>query len=206
VRQFLRPVVVLAMLAAAGAALLAFVHDATRPRIVANHETELLRMLSEVIPPGVYDNALVRDEVLISASELGSGTPLRAWRASRAGEPTAIAMTVVAPDGYSGPIRLLVGISAEGELLGVRVLSHRETPGLGDDIELRRSNWIMGFDGHSLDDPSPDRWSVRRDGGVFDQFSGATVTPRAVVSAVKRALLYFKAHRDWLFSQRSSTP
>src|SRR5690606_19926340 len=98
-------------------------------------------------------------------------------------------------------IRLLVGISADGILTGVRVLSHRETPGLGDPIELRKSPWILQFDGKRLDDPPEALWAVEKDGGIFDGLTGATVTPRAVVRAVRNTLLYFERHRDELFAQ-----
>ena len=114
--------------------------------------------------------------------------------------PVAVVLALIAPDGYGGPIKLLVGINADGSLAGVRVVNHHETPGLGDAIDTRRSNWILGFTGRSLGDPSPAQWAVRKDGGVFDQFTGATITPRAVVKAVKRALVYFEAHRDTLFA------
>ncbi len=106
----------------------------------------------------------------------------------------------VAPDGYAGSIRLLVGIGADGRLLGVRVVAHRETPGLGDAIDERKSTWIDGFKGRSLGDPALERWHVKKDGGDFDQFTGATVTPRAVVGAVLDALLYFEANRATLLA------
>jgi electron transport complex protein RnfG len=111
----------------------------------------------------------------------------------------ALLLSPVAPNGYSGAIRLLAAIRPDGTLAGVRVLEHRETPGLGDAIEARRSNWILGFEGRSLGNPEPLRWKVRRDGGDFDQFAGATVTPRAVVQSVYEALVFFKDRRDRLF-------
>jgi electron transport complex protein RnfG len=117
----------------------------------------------------------------------------------RAGTTVAVLLNVVAPDGYAGPIRLLVAVDAAGRVLGVRVLEHRETPGLGDAIESRRSDWLRGFDGRSLVDPPRDRWEVRRDGGDFDQFTGATVTPRAVVRAVRKTLVHVERHHDELF-------
>ena len=205
-QQFLKPVIVLTALAAAGAVLLTFVHIATKPRVVANSETALLRTLNQVIPSGIYDNRLHADVIRISANELGSEETLSAWRARSGGKPAALAMTVIAPDGYGGPIRLLVGVSADGILMGVRVLAHDETQGFGDAIELGRSEWILGFSRRSLDHPPLNRWGVRGDGGAFDQLSGATITSRAVVLAVKRALLYFDAHRDWLFSAKPAAP
>ena len=106
---------------------------------------------------------------------------------------------MVAPDGYSGDIHLLLGVDPDGRVLGLRVIRHRETPGLGDYIERRRSDWILGFDGRRLGEPEAARWAVRQDGGDFDARSGATVTPRAVVKAVRRALAGLDAHRAVLF-------
>ena len=108
-------------------------------------------------------------------------------------------LETVAPDGYNGSIRLLVAINLDSTLAGVRVVQHRETPGLGDAIDAQRSDWILGFDGKSLTTPPRKDWKVKRDGGDFDQFTGATITPRAVVKAVKKALLYFQANGHGLF-------
>jgi electron transport complex protein RnfG len=112
----------------------------------------------------------------------------------------AVLLNAVARDGYAGPIRLLVAVDPAGRLLGVRVLEHRETPGLGDLVDARHSDWIRGFDGRALGDPPPARWTVRKDGGDFDQFTGATVTPRAVVRGVRRVLEYIELHRQELFA------
>ena len=113
----------------------------------------------------------------------------------------AAVLTAVAPEGYGGGIRLLVAINYDGTLAGVRVLSHHETPGLGDKIEAERSDWILQFEGLSLENPAPRNWRVKKDGGRFDQFTGATITPRAVVAAVYDALVYFEAHREALFER-----
>jgi electron transport complex protein RnfG len=112
----------------------------------------------------------------------------------------AVIIPVTAPDGYSGDIELIVGINGDGSVAGVRVLAHRETPGLGDKVELKKSGWILGFDGKSLADPLPDYWKVKKDRGVFDQFTGATITPRAVTAAVRRSLEYFNEHRERLLA------
>src|SRR5690606_4959952 len=119
---------------------------------------------------------------------LGTTQPVTVYRAFRGGEPVAALFNSVAPDGYSGEIRLLVGVRVDGSLSGVRVLSHKETPGLGDPIEVRHSDWITRFSGLSLENPPFERWKVRRDGGDFDQFTGATITPRAVVKATRNTL------------------
>jgi electron transport complex protein RnfG len=123
------------------------------------------------------------------------------YRARKYGWPVAVVLAPVAPDGYNGTIRLLVAIKMDGTLAGVRVIQHRETPGLGDAIEAERSDWILGFDGKSLNDPVQEKWKVKRDGGDFDQFTGATITPRAVVKAVNKALLYFRLHGHSLFER-----
>lgn len=192
---------VLAVFATVGVGLVAFTEDATRARIEANERAYLLKTLNDVLPADRYDNDLFTDTIQVSDPELlGTDDPVTVYRAFRGGRPAGVILAPAAPDGYSGPIRLLVGISAEGVLSGVRVTSHRETPGLGDAIEAQRSDWILGFDGRSIGDPPQARWAVRRDGGDFDQLTGATVTPRAVVKAVRDALLYFSAHRATLFA------
>ncbi len=114
-------------------------------------------------------------------------------------EPVAALFVVAARDGYAGPIRLLIGIKMDGTVTGVRVLQHRETPGLGDRIEITKSDWVLQFDGQSLRDPVPGLWAIKDDGGQFDQLTGASVTPRAVIKAIKETLIYFEANRDSIF-------
>jgi len=191
--------VLLALFGVVGTALVAFVYQGTEDRIAANIEAATLNSLHEILSHEAYDNDILADSLLLSHELLG-GRDLRVYRARLGAEPVAAVFTVVAPAGYGGPIRLLVGINVFGEIDGVRVVSHRETPGLGDDIEVGRSDWILSFDGRSLLDPFYDRWAVRRDGGVFDQFTGATITPRAVVTAVRDTLIYFESHRDIVFA------
>lgn len=155
------------------------------------------RALFEIIPERRHNNELLTDTVqLPSDSKLNNGKPITAWVARRDERPIGLIMPVVAPDGYSGDIHLLVGMDLQGEVLGVRVTSHRETPGLGDRIETKKSDWVHSFTGRSLKDPEPERWDVRKNGGAFDQFTGATITPRAVVQAVQRSLTYFREHRN----------
>jgi electron transport complex protein RnfG len=183
-----------------GASLVAYTFENTKTRIAANERAALLRNLHVLVPPDTHTNDLFTDVIEVyDPTLLGSRDPVQVYRARHNGEAVALVLTTEAPDGYSGTIRLLVGIDPEGKLVGVRVLSHRETPGLGDGIEAERSDWILSFDGRRLGDPPADQWRVRRDGGVFDQFTGATVTPRAVVNAVRKSLIYFEQHRDELF-------
>lgn len=192
----------LAAFAMAGAGLVAWTEQLTRERIEANERDYLLRTLDDVVPRSAYDNDMFEDTIRVRDAELlGTPEPVTVYRARRDGAPVAVILNTVAPDGYSGRIRLLVGISAEGVITGVRVVSHKETPGLGDAIEAERSDWILSFDGRSLEDPPAARWAVRKDGGVFDALTGATITPRAVVKAVRNALLYFDAHREILFAR-----
>lgn len=194
--------VILFLFAVIGTGLVAVTYDSTRERIAANERERLLRKLHVLVPPARHDNDLftdtlqVRDELL-----LGSPGPVMVYRARRDDRPVALVMAPVAPDGYSGSIRLLVGINYNGTLTGVRVVTHRETPGLGDAIEEERSDWIYGFDGRSLENPPTARWEVRKDGGDFDQLTGATITPRAIVGAVRKTLLYYREHREALFSR-----
>lgn len=155
------------------------------------------KALFEIIPESQHDNNLLTDTVKLPPdNRLASGEPVTVWVARRDGRPTGLIMPVVAPDGYSGNIHLLVGMDLQGRILGVRVTSHRETPGLGDRIETKKSDWIHSFAGHSLGNPEPKRWNVKKNGGVFDQFTGATITPRAVVKAVQKSLIYFRQHRS----------
>jgi len=196
----------LGMVAIAGTLLLAGVHELTRERIAEQQRRAVLQQLNEVLPARFYDNALHEDWFEISdAGFFLHEAPVRVYRAEMKGAPVAIIMNLVAPDGYNGDIRLLVGIFRDGRVSGVSVVSHRETPGLGDPVERGRSDWILGFDRKSLQDPSGRGWAVKRDGGVFEQFTGATITPRAVVKAVRRALVYFDTNQDRLFSQETDS-
>ena len=203
----LRAAAVLALAAALAVGVVSLVHDLAQPRIEAVQRAGRVAQLTAVLGGIPYDNDPLTDTIALRDEELlGSAEPLLAHRVRRGGETVALLLNVVAPDGYGGPIRLLLAVDAQGRVLGIRVLEHRETPGLGDPIEERRSGWIHGFDGRSLGDPPAARWQVRRDGGDFDQFTGATITPRAVVRAVRDALEYVARHRDELFKPATAPP
>ncbi|ROR35052.1 electron transport complex subunit RsxG [Inmirania thermothiophila] len=192
---------VLAGFALVGTGLVAATYGLTRERIAQVERENLLRTLGALVPPEWYDNDLAGDTLQVrDRALLGTDEPVTVYRARRGGAPVAVVLTPVAPDGYGGPIRLMVAIRVDGTLAGVRVLAHKETPGLGDRIEVEKSDWIHAFRGRSLRDPDPAHWKVRKDGGVFDQFTGATITPRAVVKAVRKALEYYEAHRNELFA------
>lgn len=203
-RRAARSAVVLAVAAILSVGLVAVVNDRARPQIEASRRAEQLRQLTAILGDAAYDNDPLTDTVFVRDPEyLGTDEPLAAHRVRRNGEPVAVLLNAVAPDGYSGAIRLLVAIDAHGTLIGVRVLEHRETPGLGDFVEERRTDWIRLFDGRSLDAPPPARWEARKDGGDFDQYTGATVTSRAVTHAVRDALAYFTRHRAELLAAPS---
>jgi electron transport complex protein RnfG len=204
-QHMVRSALLLGLFAVAGTGLVALTHEGTKARISAAERAHMLRSLHAVIKPEHYDNDIFNDYIEVtSPALLGTDKPMPVFRARRDGKPVAVAITCVAPEGYVGPIKLLVGINVDGTIAGVRVLAHQETPGLGDAIDERRSPWILSFNGHSLHDPQPKRWKVRRDGGQFDQFTGATITPRAVVKGVYHALKFFAANKQRLFSQPSS--
>ena len=200
-RQIIITTIILLLFAISGTALVVYTFDNTRERISANERATLLRKLHQLIPQQQHDNVLLDDTLtIINTPLLGTLEPVTVYRARKAGQPVALVITPVAPDGYSGIIKLLVGINVDGTLNGVRVVAHRETPGLGDAIDEKRSDWIHLFDNRSLQDPPLERWAVRKDGGDFDQLTSATITPRAVVKAVRQTLLYYRDNQDALFA------
>jgi len=185
-----------------GTLLLASTFFATRTPIAASERAAKLKLFEQVLPASLHDNDLLNDGAKITAGgDLGNRDETLAYRAKLAGQVSAVVLEATAPDGYSGDIKLLVAIRADGELAGVRVLAHKETPGLGDYIDIGRSDWIKkNFDGQSLAKTSDEGWHVKKDGGQFDYMAGATITPRAVVKAVHKALKYFSEHREEIFS------
>ena len=172
-------------------AALVVANQATHTAIVAAEERDLQNSLSEVLPAGHGDNNLLKDTLQLPG---GDGKPLTIYRSRKAGAVNG-AVFQTASRGYAGDIVVLIGVDTSGTLLGARVIRHQETPGLGDKIEAAKSKWIDDFAGKSLTSPSPEKWGVKKDGGVFDQFAGATITPRAVVKAVRQGLEFFAAHR-----------
>ena len=195
-----RPALLIGGFALLGLGLVALIHDRTAERIAANERAVLLTTLEALVPADSFDNDLAADRISVSDRALNTAEPVTIYRARKNSKPVAAVLTPTAPDGYSGAIRLMVAIRADGTLAGVRVLSHRETPGLGDGIETGKSSWILGFTGRSLANPPPERWAVKKDGGEFDQFTGATITPRAVVQAVYRSMVFFRENRRDLFA------
>lgn len=185
-------------------AVMAATYRATRPAIEASEQEEQLRLVGEILPPAAYDNTLLDDLIHLQAPSALGLEQARAWRARRAGAPTALVLEAAAPDGYAGRIGLILAIDANGQLLGVRVTSHRETPGLGDYIDPKKdrnrpSPWIAQFAGIARADFAAGSWTVKKDGGHFDYRSGATISARAVSQAVGKAVGFALEHQGALF-------
>ena len=169
----------------------------TSPFITQRQQEDTQRLLSQVLPNQAYDQLPSKEELTLTLD----GAPVHFFRARQGGQVTAIAL-FASPRGYGGEIHLLLGIDASGTLTGVRVISHTETPGLGDKIETAKSNWILGFNGLSLQKPDEQGWHVKKDGGQFDSFTGATITPRAVVKGVHDSLQLFARHQNELLDRK----
>ncbi len=191
----------LAIFACATTGLVALTQHLTADQIKMQERKQLLSVLNQVIPETMHDNALTQACTLVSSPELGTLRAMPAYVATKNGEPTAIAIESIAPDGYNGEIKVITGIDNQGEILGTRVLSHQETPGLGDKIDLRVTDWILNFTGRDVTEDNWNSWRVRKDGGEFDQFTGATITPRAVVRVVRNTVNYVNQSRKEILSQ-----
>lgn len=200
-RNVLLSALILGVFGFIGATLVAFTEFGTHERIKENERQALLRQLYEIVPPQKIDNDLLEFPLTVSAPDALGQEASTAYVGEKDGQLSAMVFEATVPDGYSGPIRILVGVDGNGVLLGTRVVAHKETPGLGDKIEKEKSDWILGFEGKSLTNPKLERWKVRKDGGDFDQFTGATVTPRAVVNGVRRTLLYFDQEKEALYKE-----
>ncbi len=191
--------VALTIFAVIGTAIVSSTDWLTRDRIKANEIAARLKQINEILPQHLYDNDLLQDTLTLPVGTITDQYPATVYRARSAGKYIAVIIQTTAPSGYSGPIKLLIGILSDGTLTGVRVLKHKETPGLGDKIELRKDQWILGFNGKSLQNPEKEQWKVKKDGGEFDQFTGATISPRAVTQAVRDSLIYFDKYHQVLF-------
>ncbi|MDR3157805.1 MAG: electron transport complex subunit RsxG [Zoogloeaceae bacterium] len=188
--------------------LLALAEKWSRPAIEASQAAEKMKFINEVLPAQryPYDNDLLADTLLLPPTpELGLNAPSRVYRARKDGQPIALVLEAVAPDGYAAEIRLILGITRQGTITGVRVIAHRETPGLGDYIDLKKDKdkkypWILQFDGLNYPGVPDEEWRVRKDKGRFHYRVGATISPRAVVHAVRRAAQFAVAQRERLFA------
>lgn len=188
--------------------LLAGAYLWTKPALEASAAEEKMKLIDEVLPRGSYDNELLKDTVSLPASPLlGTDEETVAYRARKGGQAVALVLEAVAPDGYSGKIRLILAVNADGSVAGVRVTLHRETPGLGDYIEPKKDKnkerpWITQFNGLTHAAVSDKEWKVKKDGGRFDAIAGATVTPRAVVKAVRKATKYVAENQTQLYASK----
>lgn len=192
---------ILTAFAIVGTALLAATYLVTRPIIAETEKQAKLALIGQILPPALFDNNILMDAALLPpAKELGSIAPTTVYRATKDGKPSAAVLEVTAPDGYSGKIRMIVAIRANGEVSGVRVVTHNETPGLGDYIDIAKNSWIRIFENKSLTKYSDQDWKAKKDGGKFDYMAGATVTPRAIIKAVHKSLKYFTQNQDNIFS------
>ncbi|MEI7574596.1 MAG: hypothetical protein RLZZ349_1068 [Pseudomonadota bacterium] len=184
-----------------GTAMLAYVFDITRAPIEASEKEARLALFKQILPESTYDNDLLKDNVEIVPNEqLGNRQPTVANIAKSNGKTAGVILEAVAHDGYSGDIKLLIAIRADGSISGVRVLAHKETPGLGDYIDITHGNWIKLFNDESVNKTPIEQWHVKKDGGKFDYVAGATITPRAVVKAVLKALQFYEANKQTLFA------
>jgi len=191
-----------AALAAAALYAARAAYDWSDERIAANERARVVARLNSVLEPALRGRDLTTTLLGITDAEhLGSDGPVDVFVLTDRGAPMATVFATVAPHGYNAAIDLLVGVAPIGTVTGVRVVRHRETQGLGDAIDIARSDWMLQFDGKALTSPPPELWAIEQDEGEFDAISGATVTSRAVVAAVKNTLLYFEQHRDELYAR-----
>lgn len=181
--------------------LLAMTNDFTVNDIAKRAVEDRQNTLSQVIPNDMHDNNLVADTVTVKNQQ---GNDVLVYRATKDGKLTGLAYEISSTKGYSGLIKLMMGIAPDGKIIGVRVLEHHETPGLGDKIEEKKGDWILKFTGLSLGNPPLEKWKVKKDGGQFDQFAGATITPRAVVGAITDGLKFFDANKDKLLEEKTT--
>jgi electron transport complex protein RnfG len=198
---------ILGSFAVGGVGLVATTHELTAERIAENQRQAMLAKLKAIVPAERIANDPLADSIQVSAPDLLGSEQTEVYRVRDTDEPVAVILQPVVPDGYAGPIRLLVSVLRDGTLGGVRVLEHHETPGLGDKIDEKKDDWIIEqFNGKSLGNPPLEDWQVKRDGGEFDQFTGATITPRSIVQAVKNTLLFVERAGDTLYAPAQAAP
>ncbi len=203
-RSIVRNAFILAVFSLVSTALVVFTDKLTREKIKTEKNIALNKILHQIVPETSHDNILNQDCISVFAPDLlGTKKTVKIFRARQKSQPVALLLLPIAPDGYNGNIELVVGINHKKTITGVRVLSHIETPGLGDKVEYRKSKWVDGFLNRSLIDPLPDKWAVKKDGGIFDAMTGATITPRAVVKAVVNTLKYVSEHEQELYQKPS---
>jgi len=195
----IRTAVLAVIIAVAAAFAISASHDFSKERIAANRRARLIASLNSVLDPALRERDLATVRIDVTDAALGN-EPVDVYVAEDGDTPVAAVFATTETEGYNSTIHLMIGVSPGGVLTGVRAISHRETPGLGDQIDIQKSKWITQFDGKSLDMPERSLWLVDKDDGKFDSITGATVTSRGVVKGVKNTLLYFERHRDELFT------
>ncbi|CAN4267678.1 RnfG Predicted NADH,ubiquinone oxidoreductase, subunit RnfG [Methylophilaceae bacterium] len=200
-RNALRTAAIMLAFAFIGTLLLATMFDVTRAPIEASEKAARLSLFKEILPAQNYDNDLLASQVTIAPNALlGNRLPSIANVAKKQQQTAGVILEAIAHDGYSGDIKLLIAIRADGSISGVRVLAHKETPGLGDYIDIAHGNWIKLFDNESLQKTPLEKWQVKKDGGQYDYMVGATITPRAVVKAVRQTLQFYQQNKQTLFA------
>jgi electron transport complex protein RnfG len=205
IRSVYRNALILGAFALVSIGLNAIFNYITEDKIKAEMQAKLARTLGELVPPSRYDNDVYHDCVALEQTERPDQyLPARVYRMTKAGQPVAVVFSVTAPDGYNGRIELLMGVNYDESIAGISVIQHNETPGLGDKIEPRKSNWLQQFKGLSLTNTPAEDWKVKKDGGRFDAFTGATITPRAVLKAIARGLAFFHANKSVIFNSPNS--
>ena len=195
---------ILALFAIACTAAVGLVHLLTKDRIELQAQQQLIKQLNETIDENSHDNEMFRDCIIAPSDTKSDLLTDVIYRARMNNRPVAAAIKTIAPGGYNGNIELLIAVNTDGSVSGVRTLLHKETPGLGDKVELKKSDWITKFSDKKVLEKNDSRWAVVKDGGMFDQFTGATITPRAVVKTVKKTVDYFKANQDAIFTSESN--
>ena len=191
---------ILTAFALATTGLVASINALTADKIAEQEQLQLTAQLQEVLDPKSYDNQLLQDCVIITDEKLGPYANQVIYRARKNNKPVAVVIRHVTPNGYSGDINLLTAVLSDGTIAGVRTTKHEETPGLGDKVEVKKSLWITTFKSLTVEGEEDARWAVKKDGGQFDQFTGATITPRAVVGSVKNAVLFAQTNFDDIFA------
>jgi len=203
--NMIRAAAFLGLFAVVCTAVVVMTFENTHEKIKQSEKQFILKKLHTLIKPQEHDNDLFADTIKINDTQFLHSTDMTTvYRARYQGQPIAVLFTTNAPDGYSGTIKILVGIYHNGTLAGIRIISHKETPGLGDAIDEKKSPWVYSFNQKSLANTPQKNWQVKKDGGQFDQFTGATITPRAIINAVHNALRYFNANKNLLFSIEKS--
>ncbi len=196
---------ILALFAMASTVLVSIVHQLTKDKIASEVERVMNQRLNKLVSPDSYNNSPSSDCILINNhSRLNQVSIHKIHRMRKDSKPIALVFSSTAHNGYSGDISLLIALSEQNRLLGVEIIDHRETPGLGDKIDSNKSHWLQQFENVELKTISDNRWRVKKDGGDFDALTGATITPRATINAIYQTILYFEEYKPDLFSQTSN--